>query len=99
MILTLWLQNDGVMTWWVDASYAVHNNMKGHTGGTMSLGHGSIYSSSTKQKLVSCSSTKAELIGVYDILLLDYAPKVCKTQIVMASRLRPVRDMRPNHHE
>ena len=43
MILTLRLQNDGVMTWWVDASYAVHNRMKGHTGGTMSLGHGSIY--------------------------------------------------------
>ena len=68
MILTLGLQNDGVMTWWVDASYAVHNDMKGHTGGTMSLGHGSIYSSSTKQKLVSCSSTEAELIGVYDIM-------------------------------
>ena len=56
------------MTWWVDASYAVHNDMKGHTGGTMSLGHGSIYSSSTKQKLVSRSSTEAELIGVYDIM-------------------------------
>ena len=68
MILTLGLQNDGVMTWWVDASYAVHNDMKGHTGGTMSLGHGSIYSLSTKQKLVSRSSTEAELIGVYDIL-------------------------------
>ena len=68
MILTLGLQNDGVMTWWVDASYAVHNDMKGHTGGTMSLGHGSIYSSSTKQKLVSQSSTEAKRIGVYDIL-------------------------------
>ena len=56
------------MTWWVDASYAVHNDMEGHTGGTMSLGHRSIYSSSTKQKLVSRSSTEAELIGVYDIM-------------------------------
>ena len=68
MILTLGLQNDGAMTWWVDASYAVHNDMKGHPGGTMSLGHGSIYSSSTKQKLVSRSSTDAELIGVFDIM-------------------------------
>ena len=68
MTLTIGLQNDGVMTWWVDASNDVHNDMKGHTGGTMSLGHGSIYSSSTKQKLVSCSSTKAKLIGVYDIM-------------------------------
>ena len=31
MILTLGLQNDGVTTWWVDASYAVHSDMKGHT--------------------------------------------------------------------
>ena len=68
MTLTLGLQNDGVMTWLVDASYAVHNDMKGHTGGTMSLGHGSIYSSSTNQKLVSRSSTEAELISVYDIM-------------------------------
>ena len=60
------MKNDGVMPWWVDAS--LHNDMKGHTGGTMSMGHGSIYSSSTKQKLVSRSSTEAELIGVYDIM-------------------------------
>ena len=52
----------------MDASYAAHNDMKGNTGGTTSLGHGSIYSSSTKQKLVSCSSTETELIGVYDIM-------------------------------
>ena len=42
--------------------------MKGHTGGTLSLGHGSMYSLSTKQKLVSWSLTEAKLIGVYDAL-------------------------------
>ena len=57
-----------LLTWTYFCYYAVHNDMKDHTGGTMSLGHGSIYSSSTKQKLVSRSSAEAKLIGVYDIM-------------------------------
>ena len=69
MILSLTMGIYNVMTRWVDASYAVHENMRGYTGGTMSVGTGSMYSMSNKQKLVSCSSTKAELIGVYDIML------------------------------
>ena len=66
--LTLICDNSVVVTWWVDASYAVHPNMKGHTRATMSMGTGSPYSASLKQKLVSCSSTESELIGVHDIL-------------------------------
>ena len=66
--LTLICDNSGVITWWVDASYAIHPNMKGHTGATMSMGKGSPYSASLKQKLVSCSSTESELIGVHDVL-------------------------------
>ena len=42
--------------------------MKGHTGATLSLGKGAIYSGSWKQRLVACSSTESELIGVYDVL-------------------------------
>ena len=42
--------------------------MKGHTGATLSLGKGAIYSGSWKQRLVAHSSTKSELIGVYDVL-------------------------------
>ena len=53
---------------WIDASYAVHDNMKGHTGATLSLGKGGIYSGSWKQRLVARSSTNSELIGVYDVL-------------------------------
>ena len=29
--------------WWVDASYAVHLDMKSHTGGCMSLGTGALW--------------------------------------------------------
>ena len=68
LILTLWANDDGIIRWWIDASYAVHDDMKGHTGATQSLGKGGIYSGSWKQRLVACSSTESELIGVYDIL-------------------------------
>ena len=66
--LTLICDNSGVVTWWVDTSYAVHPNMKGHTGATMSMGQGSPYSASLKQMLVSRSSTESKLIGVHDVL-------------------------------
>jgi hypothetical protein len=68
LTLNLQANNDGKIQWWVDASYAVHPEMKGHTGGTLSLGKGSIYSTSSKQKLVSRSSTESEVIGVHDVL-------------------------------
>ena len=47
---------------------AVPNDMKGHTGATTSLGKGGIHNSSWKQRLVACSSTESEVIGVYDVL-------------------------------
>ena len=68
LILTLWANDDGLVRWWIDASYAVHEDMKGHTGATLSLGKGGVYSGSWKQRLVARSSTESELIGVYDIL-------------------------------
>jgi hypothetical protein len=66
--LKLVADGSGVISWWVDASYAVHPDMKGHTGGTMSMGKGSIYSMASGQKLVARSSTESELIGVHDVM-------------------------------
>jgi hypothetical protein len=70
--LALTLEGDAahVVKWWVDASFAVHTDMKSHTGGTMSLGKGSVYSASTRQKLNTKSSTEAELVGVDDVMPL-----------------------------
>jgi hypothetical protein len=64
------LQSDGsrVITWHLDASFAVHKDLKSHTGAVMSLGKGSIQSVSTKQKSNSRSSTAAELISMDDII-------------------------------
>jgi hypothetical protein len=68
LVLRLSMDDPGKVRWWVDASYAVHPNMKGQTGGTMSMGRGSVYSTSIKQKLVTRSSTECELVGVHDVM-------------------------------
>jgi hypothetical protein len=53
---------------YIDASYGVHMDFKSHTGGTTSFGRGcgGFHAKSTKQKLMSKSSTEAELIGHSD---------------------------------
>ena len=68
MCLVLGKDDMESMCWWIDASYAVHPNMRGHTGATMSMGNGSIYSGSWKQKMVTRSSTESEVVGVHDVL-------------------------------
>ena len=60
-----------VLMWLVESSYAANDNMRGHTGGTMSMGKdkcGSIISISNKQKLKTNSSMEAELIGEDDAM-------------------------------
>jgi hypothetical protein len=53
---------------WVDASHAVHADMRGHTGGCQSLGQGCFHSKSLKQKLNSRSTTETEVIGASDYM-------------------------------
>jgi hypothetical protein len=66
--LTLGADDIGMMKTWVDASYAVHKDMKSHTGGVVSFGRGAVMSKSSKQKLNTKSSTEAELVGASDYL-------------------------------
>ena len=68
MPLTLEADELYVLKWWVDASYAVHPDMRSHTGGAMSLGKGVVFGTSTRQKLNTKSSTEAELVGVNDVM-------------------------------
>ena len=46
IMLTLDASNSGEIMWWVDVTFAVHNDMKSNTGGMLSLGKGSIYAMS-----------------------------------------------------
>jgi hypothetical protein len=50
----------------IDASYGVHADMKSHTGMTVSLGRGPVFVRSSKQRIVTKSSTEAELVGCSD---------------------------------
>jgi hypothetical protein len=69
---------DGItVKWWIDASFAAHPHMKSHTGGTMLLGKGSIYSLSQKQHINIKSSTEAELVGVDDGMPLGIWTRNC----------------------
>jgi len=52
----------------VDSSYAVHPDMKSHTGIFMSIGKGGGYTASRKQKLNTNSSTEAELVAIDDAM-------------------------------
>ena len=67
-VLTLSANSLRVMKWWVDGSYAVHLDCKSQTGAVMSLGRGSVYGSSQKQKINTRSSTETELVAVDDML-------------------------------
>jgi Reverse transcriptase (RNA-dependent DNA polymerase) len=67
-VLVLKVDDSHCIKWHVDAAFAVHHDKKSHTGATMSLGNGSVYSTSTKQKINTQSSTEAELVSIDDVL-------------------------------
>jgi hypothetical protein len=87
MPLTLEANDLRMVHWWIDASFAVHPDMKSHTGATMSMGKGSIYSKSTRQRLNTKSSTEAELVGVDDLM-----PQVLWTKYFLESQGYAVKD-------
>ena len=66
--LVLGWDGSGNLIWSVDASFAIHKDMKSHTGAVLSLGQGAALSFSSKQKINTKSSTEAELVGVDDAM-------------------------------
>ena len=79
--LILSADGSGIFKWWVDASYAVHPNMRGHSGGGLSLGRGFPITGSTKQKLNTRSSTESEIVGAD-----DFMPAICWTRYFMQAQ-------------
>jgi hypothetical protein len=63
--LVLAADGTGVLSWYVDSSFAVHPDMKGHTGGMMTMGTGFPLDKSTKHKL---SSMESEIVAVGDLI-------------------------------
>ena len=67
--------------WLIDVAYAVHKDMKSHTGDVLTLGKGAVYSRSTKKKINTKSSIEGEIVGVDDIL-----PQVLWTNYFMRAQ-------------
>lgn len=63
-VLTLEADATQTLTWYIDVAFAVHPDMKGHTGVVFTLGKGIIISESSKQKNNARNSTECELHGV-----------------------------------
>ena len=66
LTLTIEPDKDHNLSWWVDSSYAVHPDMRSHSGIIMTLGRGATYTASTKQKINTKSSMEAELVVIDD---------------------------------
>jgi hypothetical protein len=66
--LVLGWDGTGKLLWSVDASFAIHKDMRSHTGAVLTLGQGALMSMSIKQKINTKSSTEAELVGVDDAM-------------------------------
>ena len=68
LVHTLSADHACILKWYIDAAYAVHPDMHSHSGSTLTLGKGSVYSGSHKQKLNVRSSTEAELVATDDYM-------------------------------
>ena len=66
MRLTLEADQISQNAWYIDDAFAVHEDMKSHSGSFMTFGKGMMNGNSTKQKLNTTSSTHAEVVAVHD---------------------------------
>eukprot|EP00957_Ditylum_brightwellii_P084669 6438308-Ditylum_brightwellii.AAC.1 len=84
--MPLMLEADSLyhMHWWVDAPFAVHHNMRSHTGGVLMMRRGAIHAGSTKQKLNTQSSAETEIVGVDDLMpQCSRLPSTCSTTLAI----------------
>ena len=81
LLLILCTNGSGILKWWVDSLFAFHPNMRGHSGGGLSLRRGFPIVSSTKQKLNTRSSTETELVGAD-----DFMPAICWTRYFLEAQ-------------
>ena len=62
------MDDSGIVHTWIVPSYAVHTDMRGQSGGVISLGHGVLTERSLKQTLNSKITMETEVIAVSDML-------------------------------
>jgi hypothetical protein len=79
--LILSANGSGMLKWWIDGSHGVHPNMRGHSGGGLSMGQGFLIAPSTKQKLNTRSSTETEIVAVD-----QFMPQILRTRLFMEAQ-------------
>jgi hypothetical protein len=87
MPLTLIANGSGILKWWVDASFAVQLNMRGHPGGGLSLGCGFPIVNSIKRKLNTRISSNTEIVGAD-----GFMPVICWNRYFMKAQGYNVQD-------
>lgn len=87
LALTLEADNGHVVKWWVEAAFAVTQDMRIQSGGIMTLGKGAMYSSSLRQRLNTRSSTEEELVGAN-----AFMPQILWTRYFLQEQGYEVRD-------
>jgi hypothetical protein len=72
--------------WFIDGAFAVHNDMRSHSGSFMTFGKGMMNGGSNKQKLNTTSSTETETVVVH-----DYMPAVLWTRYFIEEQGYPMK--------
>jgi hypothetical protein len=81
LLLTISCKNIDKLTWYVDGSYAIHEDMKGQSGAVLMVGDNVVLTRSSKQKVNTRSSTEAEIIAIDDTLpTIQWAKSFLKDQ-------------------
>ena len=66
--LILSIDKPGNIKWYVDAAFALQQDMRSHTGGIMNMVMGRAYVPYRQQNLNTKSSTKDKIVGVDNVL-------------------------------
>jgi hypothetical protein len=77
----------GILKWWVEASFTVHPNICGHSGGGLSLGRGFTILSPTKHNINTRSYRETDIVGAD-----DFMPAICWTRYFMNVQGNGVKD-------
>jgi len=68
LVLTLEAHSILLLKWYIDAAFAIHADMRSHSGGMLTIGNGYSYGAFTRQRLNTKISTESEVVGVSDLL-------------------------------
>jgi hypothetical protein len=60
--------NTQTIKWYINLSFAMHKEMRSHTGAVMTLDHGALILDSTKQKVNTKSLMESDMIAVDDTI-------------------------------